>query len=311
VLASYWLAHDAFDSHLGSEPGGGEGLPTAAVASPGAPRPPFCSTPLDQRLKLELRRKSCAGGGGSTLGASIVAPARGGGNTVVERLVSGGWQNPAKLQRQHVAAASMLSIETLQHAVVTSVAARRLAHGSTTGAVHGGQGRALDTAGVAAGMVAGLVPPGVNRSMLDEALVLGQVASKFILLRCGSVLLAADQHAVDERIRYERLTATLLAVLPPSPPQTAGQVGGCAALGSVALSTSQVVSLSHGEAAAWHAHRGVVQRWGWWLEVPAASQADGRTKFTLTHVPLVVGAQLNATDLRVSGGRLARDACRF
>jgi hypothetical protein len=126
--------------------------------------------------------------------------------------------------------------------------------------VHDGQGRALDTAGVAAGKVASLVPPGVDRSVLDQALVLRQVASKFILLRCGSVLLAADQHAVDERIRYERLTATLLAVLPPSPP-LAGQVGGCAALSTVALSTSQVVSLSHGEAAAWHAHRGVVQRW--------------------------------------------------
>jgi hypothetical protein len=55
------------------------------------------------------------------------------------------------------------------------------------------------------------------------------------------------------------------------------------------------MSLSHGEAVAWHAHRGVVQRWGWWLEFPAASQSDGCTKFTLTHVPVVIGAQLNAT----------------
>ena len=38
-----------------------------------------------------------------------------------------------------------------------------------------------------------------------------QVDCKFIALRCGQLLMACDQHAADERVRLESLTAAVRA----------------------------------------------------------------------------------------------------
>ena len=41
-----------------------------------------------------------------------------------------------------------------------------------------------------------------------------QVATKFILMTSGECIFVGDQHAMDERVRLERLTSAVLGALP-------------------------------------------------------------------------------------------------
>ena len=67
-----------------------------------------------------------------------------------------------------------------------------------------------------------------------------QVDAKFIVLVCGDALVIADQHAVDERVRLERLTDAVLGARPAAAACTGHDEGTEAVLRSVALEQAQV-----------------------------------------------------------------------
>eukprot|EP00955_Chlamydomonas_euryale_P010137 108613-Chlamydomonas_euryale.AAC.7 len=200
------------------------------------------------------------------------------------------WSNPAMLQREQ--AVQVLSVEELQKKATRQAAIRWLAcsdpHGKAKHAAE--QPESMSACG-------NLVPAEINKSM------------------CDSVLVIADQHAVDERIRYEQLTAAVLAALPlpasgpRSSPSHSGDI-----LSSVQLKDPQIMSADGNEAAAWHEYINVVQRWGWSLKAflvardPCGNKDVGTStcpKYALTHVPCVLGVQLNSMDMRVSSQLMA------
>ena len=82
-----------------------------------------------------------------------------------------------------------------------------------------------------------------QRDHLQRARVVGQVSSKVIITKAGSVILAIDQHAADERVRLERLQRDLsehmargIDVKPVIPPASArsADAGAAAATGHAA-----------------------------------------------------------------------------
>ncbi|MEW5319857.1 MAG: hypothetical protein WDW38_010978 [Sanguina aurantia] len=196
--------------------------------------------------------------------------------------------------------------------------------------------------GSAAGSV--LVPPSLRRADLMVARVLHQVDNKFIIAKCGGLLVALDQHAVDERIRLEAYTAAVLTALTPGPgpaqPHRAGLHSVLPAY-SARLHAPQVLTLSSREVQGWEAYGSKVRLWGWMLHpgdcstsgsrtaaaepgVTASSSAtcasDGaagdssgsgsalRPTYTMTHVPCVWGKALSETDLQIYLHQLA-DTC--
>lgn len=60
-------------------------------------------------------------------------------------------------------------------------------------------------AATAAAANATIVDVRLTRALLTEARVVGQLDRKFIVLQHGGTLYAVDQHAADERVRYEML----------------------------------------------------------------------------------------------------------
>jgi DNA mismatch repair protein MLH3 len=58
-----------------------------------------------------------------------------------------------------------------------------------------------------------LLPGAISREMLGRCVCIGQVDTKFIACLCGNTLVLFDQHAADERIKLEQLTASTIANL--------------------------------------------------------------------------------------------------
>ena len=56
-------------------------------------------------------------------------------------------------------------------------------------------------------------PISLSKKMLSNAKFIAQLDSKYIVIKCGSLLCAVDQYAADKRIGLERLEAALLANL--------------------------------------------------------------------------------------------------
>ena len=170
-----------------------------------------------------------------------------------------------------------------------------------------------------------------------------QVDRKFVLMMCGNVLVAADQHAADERIRLEFLTAAVTEAVAAA--VAGGKLGvgsnkdGVAKFGvlsSLALTAPQSVTLTGSEVVAWEQYKGRVEAWGWRLQPqligneprnrggasssqqPCGTEQEGGTlssvllatrTLLLTHVPCVLGGvPLNSTDLKV-GQSGACDGC--
>lgn len=60
------------------------------------------------------------------------------------------------------------------------------------------------------GPIQALVPLSISRAVFEDANILSQIGKKFIVMVCGGVLVAVDQHAADERVRIEMLQTDLL-----------------------------------------------------------------------------------------------------
>ena len=96
--------------------------------------------------------------------------------------------------------------------------------------------------------------------------VIGQLDTKFILavLR-GGVLVALDQHAVDERIKLEELSVSACACRIRPPVVTAGANGQTSlptSLPSAPLSTALMISCTPLQAAAYNEYEASLRRWG-------------------------------------------------
>ena len=149
-------------------------------------------------------------------------------------------------------------------------------------------------------------PGTISRAALQGARALAQVERKFVLAVSraatgdnGTLLLAADQHAADERVRVEALRAMVVAREGAALP--ARGAAACEPLASplpVALSEAQRYALER--------HAAHVRAWGWrWRGdegTPAAAAAavsNGlpRQELLFDGFPMVLGALLTAGDL--------------
>jgi len=116
-----------------------------------------------------------------------------------------------------------------------------------------------------------------------------QADNKLVVVRCGSVLLAVDQHAADERVQLEALQQQLAQQLhtpaaathPPSHSATeraktgaAGHAASGGLLKQQLLQRPQPLNLTLLEARALHQHQALIETWGWRL---AAGQRPAPT----------------------------------
>jgi hypothetical protein len=157
-----------------------------------------------------------------------------------------------------------------------------------------------------------------NQAIRSGPCLLLQVDGKMIVVRCGSVLLAVDQHAADERVQLEALQQQLAAQLQQQrqqaqqahpDPQQQQQAGTAHKQDHDALLLRQRVvpgvalQLTMAESKALAQYRQQVEAWGWQvlLQEGAAAAAAGSVNASalLQQVPLIAGVQLGTFDLQV------------
>lgn len=146
-------------------------------------------------------------------------------------------------------------------------------------------------------------------------MLLLQVDSKLVAMRCGPALLAVDQHAADERVQLEALQQQLAAEIAPAAAGAGGISVGL--LSRQLLQPFQQLRLSLQEARALQQHQGTVEAWGWRVSFPAAAPAAagqgmptmasqsaavvGAAQAAALHqVPVLAGVALGVVDLQVS-----------
>lgn len=147
----------------------------------------------------------------------------------------------------------------------------------------------------------GAAPGSIDRTALAGASALAQVGRKFILAvsftPSGALLLAADQHAVDERIRVEALRADIVRTSGPG----AGVLPASNATQTEALARPLPVTLSVSQRSTLDEHAAAVRAWGWhWRDAPTPQYcAAGAEESDLLFwaFPLVLGELLTASDL--------------
>lgn len=151
-----------------------------------------------------------------------------------------------------------------------------------------------------------------------------QADSKLVLLRCGSVLLAVDQHAADERVQLEILQQQVAAERQQQQQHgVQGKRQRARLLQQRRLQPAVPLTLSSQEAQALALYPQQVASWGWVVAVPpapgaaAAGSAGGggtaggssrsgggvllgaTVSGVLRQVPELVGVQLGGLDLQV------------
>ena len=146
----------------------------------------------------------------------------------------------------------------------------------------------------------GAAPGSIDRTALAGASALAQVGRKFILAvsftPSGALLLAADQHAVDERIRVEALRADTVRTSGPG----AGVLPASNATQTEALARPLPVTLSVSQRSTLDEHAAAVRAWGWhWRDAPTPQYCAGAEESDLLFwaFPLVLGELLTASDL--------------
>lgn len=171
-----------------------------------------------------------------------------------------------------------------------------------------------------------------------------QVANKVIVVRCGSVLLAVDQHAADERIQLESLqqqvTQQQQQQQATSAVNSTGSTANKASLPNTQqmllqlqpLHPAQQMQLSMAEVRAVAMYQQQIEHWGWKYQLngsigagqdsagtnrglatgPMGNDSNAAaisntidTAAALQQVPLVAGVQLGALDLKVSRAYLS------
>lgn len=149
-------------------------------------------------------------------------------------------------------------------------------------------------------------PAKLTREMLQTSRVVGQVNDEFIVLRLESngALWCVDQHAADERVRFERFQADLLAL-------------HCTGSFPSRKQAAIVVGITPTERCKLERHRGWCESWGYEYKVSP-------NVVTVEALPIVLGVGLGASTLLemvAEGGRgadcplpfrraLASKACR-
>ncbi|GAB0492816.1 hypothetical protein MMPV_004086 [Pyropia vietnamensis] len=140
------------------------------------------------------------------------------------------------------------------------------------------------------------VPLRVSVGQLRRARLLGTAASAVLLLVIDGVVVAVDQHAADERVRFEALRGVAAAQLRDA----GGGAGGAMPLPTAALRVPAALHLGAADVAALGGRIAEAAALGWKLErVPttspkrrgAAGRGDANTagEWTLTGVPVVAG----------------------
>lgn len=147
------------------------------------------------------------------------------------------------------------------------------------------------------------VPLRVSRGQLRRARLLGTAASAVLLLAIDGVIVAVDQHAADERVRFEVLrgvaAAQLRDALYDGGGAAAGEARGATPLPSAALRAPVALHLGAADAATLGGRTAEAAALGWTLErIPptppkggGASRRDGSPagEWSLTGVPVVAG----------------------
>ena len=113
---------------------------------------------------------------------------------------------------------------------------------------------------------------GLSRDDLASAKIMTQVHNQFIILQSGTMIIAIDQHAADERVRLEELRAEYIEQRCLEPQK---------------LPKPQALQLSPDDLALLKNRRKECERWGWrW------------TPKYLTHAACIKDTQLSVTDLQ-------------
>lgn len=147
------------------------------------------------------------------------------------------------------------------------------------------------------------VPLRVSRGQLRRARLLGTAASAVLLLAIDGVVVAVDQHAADERVRFEALrgvaAAQLRDALYDGGGVAAGGANGATPLPSAALRAPAALHLGAADVAALGGRAAEAAALGWMLErappTPPRGEGAGRGngsaagEWTLTGVPVVAG----------------------
>ncbi|KAF6251124.1 hypothetical protein COO60DRAFT_671380 [Scenedesmus sp. NREL 46B-D3] len=172
-----------------------------------------------------------------------------------------------------------------------------------------------------------LVPGSVSRQQLQQAYTLDQVDSKMVVVRCGSVLLAVDQHAADERVQLEALQEQLAVQLRQQREQAQQehatqhshqqQAGLAQQQDQLLLQRQRLVpgtalQLTMAESKALAQYKQQVEAWGWQVHLQDSTAAAAgsatagcagagsvNSPALLQEVPLIAGVQLGAFDLQL------------
>ncbi|GMH33785.1 hypothetical protein BSKO_01619 [Bryopsis sp. KO-2023] len=128
-----------------------------------------------------------------------------------------------------------------------------------------------------------VVPQSISRAVFEQARILCQVGRKFVLMVCGEVVVAVDQHAADERVRLEMLQKDLVSV---------GHESGL--IQAEELDGSLAINLTHLEQQVFETYKQKVEHWGW------KGKLDPQNgNLILTHRPLLFGSPMNSTELKI------------
>lgn len=136
------------------------------------------------------------------------------------------------------------------------------------------------------GVNSGAVQPiTVTKEMLSKAQYVAQLDAKYIIIKCGSLLCAVDQHAADERIGLERLEAALSTNLSGDKCSLdltkMGKFSSDDLIKPVVLRKAQSIFLSSTQLATAKDKHKILSKWRFRVEIPK----EGSSEVLLHTVP--------------------------